>query len=238
MVALVLWRCEAGVSIDKMKKFLLAVWLVLIILSFLNCIRAMIFSYLQNTFGPYFWPFATVCALAFTHIGKKCMIVTIGAYYLIMSKDKSFVLPRYDPAELLDSNTDNIREKKTKTLILIRHGESIWNEVFNRGINWKLPFRLFYALARETMLFVTSDSCLYDSPLSTVGIAQAQQIRQFIIDGYTKVQQRSEECGLKDEYVDILRNYKASNSLIVSSPLRRCIETVSLGLFDRYTLLL
>merc|ERR1712087_178313 len=37
----------------------------------------------------------------------------------------------------------------------------------------------------------------------------------------------------KNDYISILRSAKGSNSLIVSSPLRRCIETVSLGLFDR-----
>lgn len=196
----------------------------------------MVFQYLQSQFGTLFWPFAAITALALTHVGKKCLIVGLGAYYLVMSKDKSFVPPRYDPGEIL-ANEDKIIKKTTKTLILIRHGESIWNEVFNRGINWKLPFRLIYALARETMLFVTSDSCLYDSPLSTVGITQAKGIRDYIINGYTNIKDSDdEEEKLRNEYINILRNAKASNSLIVSSPLRRCIETVSLGLFDRYYL--
>eukprot|EP00484_Ammonia_sp_Unknown_P001181 CAMPEP_0197022180 /NCGR_PEP_ID=MMETSP1384-20130603/3069_1 /TAXON_ID=29189 /ORGANISM="Ammonia sp." /LENGTH=373 /DNA_ID=CAMNT_0042450163 /DNA_START=106 /DNA_END=1227 /DNA_ORIENTATION=+ len=202
----------------------------------------MVLQYLQSTFGPYFWPFAAICTLALTHVAKKCLIVGLGAYYIVLSKDKSFKLPSYDPGEVLLTDPDKIMKQQTKTLILIRHGESIWNEVFNRGINWKLPFRLLYALAQETMLFVTSDSVLYDSPLSTVGITQAKQIRDYVLSGYNSNSKQSaaaaaieedEETKLRNEYINILRSAKASNSLIVSSPLRRCIETVSLGLFDR-----
>lgn len=115
----------------------------------------------------------------------------------------------------------------------------MWNEVFNRGFNLGFPFRLLYAVATETMLFVTQDSCLYDSPLSTLGITQAAGIRKFIVDGYSTSKSESNSdsdasSNSKNEYISILRSAKASNSLIVSSPLRRCIETVSLGLFDRY----
>eukprot|EP00485_Elphidium_margaritaceum_P000951 CAMPEP_0202693924 /NCGR_PEP_ID=MMETSP1385-20130828/7921_1 /ASSEMBLY_ACC=CAM_ASM_000861 /TAXON_ID=933848 /ORGANISM="Elphidium margaritaceum" /LENGTH=348 /DNA_ID=CAMNT_0049349685 /DNA_START=153 /DNA_END=1200 /DNA_ORIENTATION=+ len=172
-------------------------------------------------------------------VGKKCVIIGVGAYYLLMSQDKSFQLPRYDPGEVIAAK-DKIMRQQSKTLILIRHGESIWNEVFNRGINWKLPFRLMYALCRETVLFVTSDSVLYDSPLSTVGITQAKQIRQSIVSAYdtnnkgaSTTTDNETQASLRAQYLDILRNAKAGNSLIVSSPLRRCIETVSLGLFDR-----
>jgi len=207
----------------------------------------MVLQYVRSTFGPYFWPFAFACACALTHVCKKCMIVSIGAFYLITSRDKAFKLPNYDPGEML-SNKDDIMKQETKTLILIRHGESMWNEVFNRGINWGLPLRALYALATETLLFVTQDSCLYDSPLSTVGISQAANIRQYIIDGYAPNKQSRDrsseekeallsdadkERALRDEYLGILRSAKAANSLVVSSPLRRCIETVSLGLFDR-----
>eukprot|EP01084_Bolivina_argentea_P260315 439569_1 len=220
-----------------MTDLLINIWLFFIGIGFFNLSIYMVLQYFQNTFGPYFWPFAAVCALTLTHMGRKCIIISLGAYYLIMSKDKSFKLPSYDPGEMLN-NKDKIMKQQTKTLILIRHGESIWNEVFNRGINWKLPFRFLYALARETILFVTSDSCLFDSPLSTIGITQAKSIRQFIIDGYTNINTDKDNINKpipdhKAQYINVLRNAKASNSLIVSSPLRRCIETVSLGLFDR-----
>ena len=217
-----------------MKEVLFEVWWILVVIGLYNCFRYMVFQYLQNTFGPYFWPFAALCTLALTHVGKKCLIYGLGAYYIVMSQDKKFKLQNYDPGQALE-NEEKIMKKQTKTLILIRHGESIWNEIFNRGFNWKFPFRLLYGLARETMLFVTTDSCLFDSPLSNIGITQAKGIRQYILSGYTKnndnnQEQEEEE---KQQYINILRNAKASNSLIVSSPLRRCIETVSLGLFDR-----
>jgi len=193
----------------------------------------MVLGYLQNTFGPYFWPFAIVCTAALTHVGKKCLIMGVGSWYLAMSRDKSFKLPNYDPGAVL-ADTEKIMDQKTKTLLLIRHGESMWNEVFNRGFNLGFPLRFLYALATETMLFVTQDSCLFDSPLSSVGITQAAAIRKFIVSGYaSKSGDADPESDEKMDYISILRSAKGSNSLIVTSPLRRCIETVSLGLFDR-----
>ena len=62
------------------------------------------------------------------------------------------------------------REKlQKKRLIFIRHGESTWNDTFNRSLNpIKFIPRLVYALMMELNLFVTGqcDSWFYDSPLS------------------------------------------------------------------------
>ena len=39
----------------------------------------------------------------------------------------------------------------TKRIIFVRHGESTWNEVFNRGFNLGFPFRLFEGLLSELL---------------------------------------------------------------------------------------
>ena len=45
-----------------------------------------------------------------------------------------------------------------KRIIFIRHGESDWNNVFNKGFGPSFPIRLFKAWLRELWLYPTTDS--------------------------------------------------------------------------------
>ncbi|CAN0440510.1 unnamed protein product, partial [Laminaria digitata] len=59
-----------------------------------------------------------------------------------------------------------------KRVIFLRHGESEWNEVFNRGFGPMFLVRLVKAFVREVMMLSTRDSVFFDSPLSNTGIQQ------------------------------------------------------------------
>ena len=199
----------------------------------------------------YFWVICLIILIGLTNTGKKIKIFGTGIWYLIFSSDKKFKLPSYDPGQIEQHLIDT---KVTKELILIRHGESTWNEVFNRGINIKFPFRLIYALCKEFILFVTNDSCLFDAPLCDIGVKQANSIHEYLFynnnnymdnninnninnndDEKDNILQKNLYIQRK-KYIDILKNKDGkytNQTMIVSSCLRRCIETVSLSLFTR-----
>ena len=64
-----------------------------------------------------------------------------------------------------------MKDKTFKRIVLIRHGESEWNLIFNVGSKVFMPFKAVIALFREITLFVHLDmgSVLYDSPLNQQG---------------------------------------------------------------------
>jgi len=101
-----------------------------------------------------------------------------GVYYFCLSKDgiSSKKLKQIPDADLIKPS---LAEKKypEKRIIFIRHGESDWNLIFNKGI-LKLPFRLFFAILREVKLFASGDSSFYDSPLNKEGIDQAFDLKK------------------------------------------------------------
>jgi len=111
-----------------------------------------------------------------------------------------------------------------KRLILIRHGESTWNEVFNSSFDWRWPIRFLWAVARECSLFVTRDSVFVDAPLSERGTSQAQELREILFNNESKENLTKDLSSLKNS---------EKKTILLSSPLRRCIETISLGLFPR-----
>jgi len=142
--------------------------------------------------------------------------------YLLLSGDskwKTTDVP--DPGQL----PTNARITKKK-VIFVRHGESNWNETFNRGYNpiFFIP-RVIYACIYEWYLLIqgTRDSWFYDSSLSYLGMEQANGLRQAILSGAS------------DNSSDL--RYLAGNSevptVIVSSPLRRAISTAVFSMQDR-----
>ena len=113
------------------------------------------------------------------------------------------------------------------SLILIRHGESEWNGVFNKGSGIMrfvmMPFRLVAALFKELVLTWSGGSVLLDSPLNAEGVAQAQGLFKFI-----------EQEGPSNRHAALLTGRSGTGkSIVVSSNLRRCVETVTIGLWGR-----
>ncbi|KAJ1456110.1 histidine phosphatase superfamily [Pelagophyceae sp. CCMP2097] len=153
----------------------------------------------------------------------KTALVARGALQMVAGKDKKWKKKgRPDPALVAFA-----KDKKTKRLIFIRHGESEWNLIFNVG--WKIfvPFKAVAALVRETLMFLRleDDSVLYDSPLNEEGLKQAREL-DHLLNAYD-----STSPGFAD--VEALRGSSDRTSVVTSSNLRRAAQTVQLALATR-----
>ena len=140
-----------------------------------------------------------------------------GIFFMILSKDSKGL----GPSKNLDPDSYKVYEifihhiyfiflncifkhlaSTSKRIIFIRHGESDWNDVFNKGFGPSFIFRLVGAIWRETLLMITNDSgkikiniiaiilsttfdcyiypiVFFDSPLNLEGI---EQVLLMIID--------------------------------------------------------
>lgn len=146
----------------------------------------------------------------------------VGAFlFRFFGKDMRWP-PTADVEELLQ--TEVVERKR---LILIRHGESTWNDVFNRSLNpIKFIPRLVGALVTEFSYFFNGspDSWFYDAPLIDEGFHQAEELARFL-----------EKADPQDADVQALLGTPQAASggaaaVVVSSPLRRCLSTVAVGL--------
>jgi hypothetical protein len=101
--------------------------------------------------------------------------------HMALSREKSgWPKNRPDPAVALDVSSGDV--VSVKRVIFVRHGESTWNEIFNRGFNFRFPLRLFEGLMSELLLLFTKSSFFVDSPLSDYGYEQARELRRFLRD--------------------------------------------------------
>eukprot|EP00188_Purpureofilum_apyrenoidigerum_P004606 Plantae.Rhodophyta-Purpureofilum_apyrenoidigerum.ctg5323.p1 GENE.Plantae.Rhodophyta-Purpureofilum_apyrenoidigerum.ctg5323~~Plantae.Rhodophyta-Purpureofilum_apyrenoidigerum.ctg5323.p1 ORF type:complete len:356 (+),score=76.24 Plantae.Rhodophyta-Purpureofilum_apyrenoidigerum.ctg5323:1571-2638(+) len=130
--------------------------------------------------------------------------------YFLLSKDKSYKL--VPPASVKN-------EARRKTVVFMRHGESEWNLVFNKGFGPSFLVRLFSAIFREIALLPTRDSIFIDSSLSREGLAQVHAAHKFIASS-------SAPALLKEN----------ESSVLVTSNLRRAIETGTLAFQNRLSL--
>ncbi|KAJ8610178.1 hypothetical protein CTAYLR_008740 [Chrysophaeum taylorii] len=143
---------------------------------------------------------------------------------MVIGKDKKWKKKgRPDPI-LVASATD----KRSKRLILIRHGESEWNLVFNVGPKILVPFKALVALFRETLLWLrlSDGSILYDSPLNESGLAQARDLD----DVFAHFKPTSP--GARD-VAACLGSGDSLTSVVATSNLRRAAQTVALALKTR-----
>ena len=102
-------------------------------------------------------------------IVNKVIIYYDSILFMIISKDSKGLGPKYNPDPALISADQVLKRKK---LVFIRHGESDWNNVFNKGFNVSFFKRLAVAAFQEFFLFPSSDSIFIDSPLNFEGIEQ------------------------------------------------------------------
>lgn len=172
--------------------------------------------------------------------------------HMALSREKSgWPKNRPDPAVALDVSSGDV--VSVKRVIFVRHGESTWNEIFNRGFNFRFPLRLFEGLMSELLLLFTKSSFFVDSPLSDYGYEQARELRRFLRDydgdaaGAAFDAARKSEGGKStagsDAFTAARRARrvadadalagKKSTSIIVSSNLRRAVATTALGFWDR-----
>ncbi|GBG28009.1 Hypothetical Protein FCC1311_042322 [Hondaea fermentalgiana] len=148
----------------------------------------------------------------FANIVYKLHLLRIGLSHMIFSQDKRW--PRQaDAAGILDT------VDSTKQIIFVRHGESRWNEVFNKGFGPSFPGRLFRALRDEFLQATTLDSTFLDSPLSEEGTMQAAGLAKFVESS--------------DEGIGAVLKGLEGESVLVSSNLRRALSTATIGFWSR-----
>ena len=143
-----------------------------------------------------------------------------GLLYLLCSNDNKGI-----KSDVEDPGAADVLEVIQKArIVFVRHGESTWNETFNRSKNpiFFIP-RIIYSVYIDLWLLLVGkrDSWFYDSPLSETGFEQAESLRRYL----RTAQNLSDEA-------KILKGDKGS-SIIVSSNLRRALSTVLVGLGDR-----
>lgn len=119
----------------------------------------------------------------------------------------------------------------TVTLLFVRHGESEWNDVFNRGFGPSFPLRLALACIREAFAWATPDSVFLDSPLSALGAGQAALLAKWLAtptreaDGFTRA--------AADAHATLCAAPGAPPSAVSSSNLRRAVSTAAVALAER-----
>ena len=192
---------------------------------------------MESSWNPAAWVIMTIFGIsvtawllsssdtAITNVVRKFQLALTGVTHMLLSRDKMGKAKK-DPASItIDSAI------KPKQIVFIRHGESEWNEVFNRGFGPSFLVRLTRAMLREFMMLTTRDSVFFDSPLSDTGIKQTQELIRFL----QKVPNApgSVVDPTVDKIVAILNGEKAAGSVLTTSNLRRAIATGLITLWER-----
>lgn len=158
--------------------------------------------------------------------------------YLLFCHDKKWKAPP-DPeplvAPLLKGGDGDGAAVQRKTIYFIRHGESTWNDTFNKGkhrssLVFVLGFvpGLIKSMLYETWINLTGkiDSWFYDSPLSYLGLGQVGDMQKFILAKHNEKDLAAD--------MDILNGRPgAPPSVIVCSSLRRALSTIAGGFSKR-----
>ena len=186
-----------------------------------------------------------------SYLFRKMRLYMSGVLSMLIGTDKKFksTLKRLADPDAIAAHADQLA---TRRVMFIRHGESEWNLVFNRGMNFGLLGRLVAAIMKELSVSLRDDSVFLDSPLSQLGEQQAKQLLAYVEsyegsgDGKDA---RVKEC------VEILKgeaevsaaatgktgaNFPSSSGrggrggvVLWTSNLRRSIATVVIGLWGR-----
>lgn len=147
------------------------------------------------------------------NIVYKLHLIRLGMAHLLFSSDKKWKKLE-DPGRLTN-------KKRSKQVIFVRHGESAWNVVFNKGFGKTFPKRLGNALQKEGQMFATLDSVFVDSPLSGLGAEQALELQQYI-EGLSEA----------DAFGAALKGGDGK-SVLAASNLRRALSTGTIGFWQR-----
>jgi len=162
---------------------------------------------------------------------RKAWVFAHGIVYLFLSGDKvsSARLKGHPNADELENVTKEVR------IIFVRHGESIWNLVFNRGFGPSFPLRWLTMLLYEAFLLPFDDSAFLDSPLSQKGLEQCAQLKAFL-------KQPCKDAAAYDDFACLTAGLTDGSraartppapSLLVSSQLRRAAATLAIALEER-----
>ena len=155
-----------------------------------------------------------------------------GITYMIMCKDtRSIKKTSFTDAAVTDLDDPG---PKRKTVLFMRHGESFWNEVFNRGFGPGFVYRLVFGALKEIQRMTYGDSLFLDSPLSTEGEAQVNELCEFLRAELT----HGGKGGVLSKSNELLQTMKTDfkGCKVVSSNLRRAMCTAAIALRDRLAL--
>lgn len=126
--------------------------------------------------------FLTACvllasAILWRQLRIKLSLCLYAVLFFNLSRDSNFQLPP-DPGK---SSGEVV---KTKRIVFIRHGESVWNECFNRpfDMTFKITFlfRLLWNILKEIAMLADPASVFIDSPLSQEGLEQSKKLQEFV----------------------------------------------------------
>lgn len=155
------------------------------------------------------------------NVRSKLIGMPLAFVHLFFAHDGSWK-KQSDPQETLSVALKAQASARKKRIYFVRHGESMWNQVFNRGLDFGTIWRFVACLLQELQLLPFPDSVFWDSPLSPLGIRQAVQLSAWI-----------EHADPSDKHAAILRGDSEVQSLLCSSNLRRSVSTILTGLSGR-----
>ena len=173
---------------------------------------------------------------------KKTRLYVLAVSHLVLSHEKKGLKALQKD---MDFDEETIKSqstlKGTRTIYFLRHGESQWNYVFNRGFGVSFPLRLARGLVMELMcLFNARNSFFVDAPLSDRGLEQVEELRKFLNKVNDPFLTDAEVAALRSKHVDVLRADAAKGeklskkSIIVTSNLRRAAHTAAIAFMDRF----
>mmetsp|Transcript_11043 Transcript_11043/g.23400 ORF Transcript_11043/g.23400 Transcript_11043/m.23400 type:complete len:368 (+) Transcript_11043:152-1255(+) len=170
-----------------------------------------------------------------------------GTLYLLFCNDKKWRKPQ-DPSIIVNqilakgqvsssssSDYENVVERKT--IYFVRHGESTWNDTFNKGSHrsqavFVIGFipGLIKAILFELYLILTGqmDSWFYDSPTSNLGLSQVELLSRFFLSA-----DLDDSDTIAQHVAVLMAKPDAPPSKLVSSSLRRAVTTVAGGFKNR-----
>jgi len=166
----------------------------------------------------------------------KIRLTIQGIAYFFFCNDKSWptqIDPELAFAPIVAANECSSKIEK-KTIIFIRHGESTWNDTFNKGSHrsafvFVIGFipGLIKSFLYEFYLLISGkiDSWFYDSPLSHLGLSQVKKLGNFLNKDPSLDKALSDDERL---LLQILRkDPNTPPSKLVSSNLRRALSTIA-----------
>ncbi|TDH65397.1 hypothetical protein CCR75_001363 [Bremia lactucae] len=181
------------------------------------------------------------------HIFWKLQLYSIALLHLFFSTDKQWLQGTPNThASAIDENAsvesttlcmdpEASVVTKTKRIVFVRHAESEWNVIFNRGFTFHAIVRFVRSLGREWLLLPTNDSILLDSPLSQRGRFQAHSLRDRVCNRplypiHDNTAPFYEHSPQEREESSLLRYLfsPVPGSVVVASNLRRSIDTARL----------
>eukprot|EP00536_Pseudo-nitzschia_multiseries_P005935 jgi/Psemu1/192013/e_gw1.121.88.1 len=167
-----------------------------------------------------------------------------GVVYLLFCNDKSWRLPQcpslvFGPILAREEEGSlSGRVVERKTIYFVRHGESTWNDTFNKGshrsqVAFAIGFvpGLIKSICFELYLILSGkmDSWFYDSPTSILGLNQVEELSNF----FQSAKDLHDTDPIAQHVNVLMAKPDAPPSKLVSSSLRRAVTTVVAGFRER-----